>query len=658
MTSETSYEAPEKKIRELERIIFEKKSVEQELLESNRTLREIQRVAKIGSWLYDPSTKALNWSEEMFHIFGLEPQAGPPLYEETRKIIHPDDWDFFDAAVSRAITDGIDYSLELRIRRPGGEIRYINTKGCAEKHENGAVKRLIGTTQDITESKKAQVDLLKSEERYRALFDNIPINTVVVDREGKITACKFPEHPEEIAQPRIGDVMYKDFAEYPHMDMYKELMDCIASGKRKEYLDLQYDSKFLHIRINPYHDGAIITAIDTTPIRKLESELQETHKRESIGTLAGGIAHEFNNLLGVIIGNTELSMETIPDYNPALDCMKEVLNASHRAKDVVRQILSFARKTPADRTPIQIGDVVKDSLKLLQSTIQKSIQIKEKILCTFEVILGNATEISQVLMNLCKNSEQAMKEGVGEIEVVLEPVLIDGQKACQYENIAAGKYVKLSVRDSGEGIDSKILNRVLEPYFTTKDVDKGLGMGLAVVYGIIKKHDGAIRIQSKMGQGTTVEVLLPIAEAHAEKKANPSEMLPTGAERILFVDDEPSLVRLAVLMLEQQGYEVAGLTSSKEALALFQKEPDSFDLVITDMSMPDLPGDMLIREILKIRPRIPVILSSGHSDRIDGGMIEDLSIMAYAMKPLNRGELVETVRKVLDKASQKSAPGS
>jgi PAS domain S-box-containing protein len=653
MAKKPSYTELENRIKELERIVSGNKGAEQELLESNRTLKDVQRVAKIGSWLYDSETDILNWSEELFHIFGLEVQAQPPDYEENRKIIHPDDWELFDTAVKKALTDGIGYNLELRITHPSGELRYVHARGYAEKDDKGVVKRVIGTTQDVTENKIAQEALVKSEERYRALFDNIPINTVVVDKEGKITASKFPEHPDEIVKPKIGDVMYRDFAESRQLDMYKELMDSIKSGIPKEYLDLKYDHKFLHIRISPYQDGAIITAIDTTPVRKLESELQQTHKMESIGTLAGGIAHEFNNILGIIVGNTELALEDIPEYSPALDCVREIREASLRAKDVVRQIMSFARKTPADRIPIEIGAVVKDSLKLLKSTIQKSIAINERILCTSEVILGNKTEISQVLMNLCKNSEYATKGGIGEIEVSLEPVSLNKRTVSKYGNLEAGEYVKLTVKDTGEGIAPEIIDRILDPYFTTKGVDKGIGMGLAVVYGIIKKHDGAIKIESELGKGTTVEMLFPISDAKVEKEAKYSEILPTGTERILFVDDEPSLVNIGVHILGQQGYKVTGLRSSTRALDLFQKEPDKYDLIITDMAMPDIPGDILIKEVLKIRPNIPIILCSGYSDRINEDMLKELGIITYAMKPLNGVELIKTVRNVLNKAETK-----
>jgi CheY-like chemotaxis protein len=253
-------------------------------------------------------------------------------------------------------------------------------------------------------------------------------------------------------------------------------------------------------------------------------------------------------------------------------------------------------------------------------------------------------------MNLCKNSEQAIKGGVGEIEVLLEPLLLDERGAALYEGISPGSFIRLAIRDTGEGISPDIMDRIFEPYFTTKEVDEGLGMGLAVVYGIVKKYDGAIRIKSEPGKGATVEALFPVSEAKVEEVETCTEMLPKGTESILFVDDEPSLVRIAGNILEQQGYRVTGVASSMEALNLFLKEPEGFDLVISDMSMPDLPGDGLVREIHKIRPEIPVILSSGRSDPVDYDLLKELAVEAFAMKPLKKGELIRIVRDVLDRA--------
>lgn len=396
--------------------------------------------------------------------------------------------------------------------------------------------------------------------------------------------------------------------------------------------------------------NVIIQTIDLTEIKEMEAELIQSRKMESIGTLAGGIAHEFNNILGIIIGNTELAIEDIPDYNPALDCVREIREASLRAKDIVRQIMSFARKTTTDRKPLEIRTVVQDSLKLLRSTIPKSIKVNEEITCFSETILGNKTEIHQVIMNLFSNSLHSIKDETGAIDFILEPVSLDSKSASAYENLGAGQYVKVTVKDTGKGINPEIMDRIFDPYFTTKDIDKGLGMGLAVVYGIMKKHDGDIKIMSRLGRGTTVELLFPISKEKVDEEAETVEIEITGKEHILFVDDEPSIVKVAVHVLEKQGYKVTGLTSSREALEIFQKDPENFDLIITDMSMPGMTGDKLIRELIKVRSSIPIILSSGHSDRVNENLVKELGIMAYAMKPLDKSQLLNTVREVLEKA--------
>jgi CheY-like chemotaxis protein len=316
----------------------------------------------------------------------------------------------------------------------------------------------------------------------------------------------------------------------------------------------------------------------------------------------------------------------------------------------VRQIMSFSRKTPATRIPVQISTIIQESLKLMRATIPTNIEVNQEILCSDEMILANPTEINQILLNLCSNAVHAMGDETGLLQVRLEKADLDYRNAARYEDLTPGKYVKLTVEDNGSGIDSTIMASIFDPYFTTKDVDKGLGMGLAVVYGIVKKHDGAIHFKSQFGVGTTAEVLFPITEDLPEKGSQIRADLPMGTETILLVDDEPSLVKMVSQILEKQGYSVVGKTSSTDALKAFKQKPDHFDLVISDMAMPEMPGDLLVVELLKIRPNVPIILCTGHSDRIDEKRAKALGVADYSMKPYEKKELVRKVRKVLDEA--------
>jgi len=374
-----------------------------------------------------------------------------------------------------------------------------------------------------------------------------------------------------------------------------------------------------------------------------------------LGTLSGGIAHEFNNLLGIIIGNTELALDDVPEWNPAKDCLEEIRTASLRAKDVVRQIMSFARQTSAQRKPIQISTIIQESLKLIGTTIPTTIEINRQIRCESELILANPIEINQILMNLCTNSVHAMSDQTGILEVGLEAIALDSNSARQYEDLKPGEFVKLTVKDTGHGIRTNIIDKIFDPYFTTKDVDVGLGMGMAIVYGIVKKHDGAIKINSAVNKGTIVECLFPIIKDAGELQVveTPKD-LPTGTETILFVDDEASLVKMVKQMLERLGYLVTGKVSSIEALKVFQADPAQFDLIITDMAMPRMAGDQLVQKLFKIRSDVPIIICTGHRDRIDKEKAVALGVAAYQMKPYDKKVLANTVRRVLDEAKDRA----
>jgi len=381
--------------------------------------------------------------------------------------------------------------------------------------------------------------------------------------------------------------------------------------------------------------------------KRLEKQLYHSRKMESIGTLAGGIAHDINNILGIILGNAELAMDDVPEWNPARLNLAEVKTASLRGKDVVRQLLSFARKTEQERKPVKINLIVTGALKLLRSSIPTSIEIRSNIPRDSAIILADPTQINQIMINLCTNAAHAMEEDGGVIEISLDSMTLDESTAQSYE-LSPGRYVKLTVNDTGHGIDPEIKDRIFDPYFTTREVGKGSGLGLAVVHGIVTNHDGAISVDSEVGKGSTFNVFFPIVKREIIPEITIDEALPTGKERILFIDDEDSMVKMGHQRLERLGYKVESITSSLKALDIFRSKPDQFDLVITDLTMPQMTGDKLVKEILNIRPEMPIIICTGFSEKMDGEKAREIGASGCLEKPHEKRDLAKMVRKVLD----------
>jgi len=520
---------------------------------------------------------------------------------------------------------------------------------------------IVELEHEITERKQAEKALRESEERYRTLVVNLPV-AVYRNTPG-------PKGAFLMANPAFckmfGFNNEEEVLDFTPANLYqnpkkrKEYSDnLIRKGviKNDEWTLLKRDGTSVYTSITSRvvhgQDGEVShfdsIMLDITDKKKMEDQLQQAQKIEAIGTLAGGIAHDFNNILGGIIGYAELAKMKAPEESNVIADLDNVIKSGNRAASLIKQILTISRQHKQEQRPVQVKYIINEALKLLRATLPTSIEIREDLAKDAGVVNADPTQMHQVIMNLGTNAGHAMQEDGGVLTVELANVDLDDIEAAMHLDMDAGSYLRLTVSDTGHGISPEIVERIFDPYFTTKDTGEGTGLGLSVAHGIVKAHGGAITVYSEPGKGTTFHVYLPLILEEERKEKETEEPLPSGSERILFIDDEPVLVEIGSQMLERLGYEVVTQKSSVQALELFRAEPDRFDLVITDMTMPHMTGDKLAQELMKIRPDIPIILCTGHNTLVLEEKAKEIGVKAFVMKPLVMRNLAETVRKVLD----------
>jgi two-component system cell cycle sensor histidine kinase/response regulator CckA len=509
--------------------------------------------------------------------------------------------------------------------------------------------------------------LQESEEKYRNILESIEEGYYEVDLEGNYTFCNeamcrisgcsrdefigknYGEFMTDRTASEIYKVFHKVYTTGGHSEIFE--WETIRPDGGKRYLEISAslikNPQDQPIGFRGMARDVTLQRLDREEKKKLELSLQQSQKMEALGTLAGGIAHDFNNILTSIIGYAELALANVEKKSMLEDRMEEVIKAGNRATDLVKQILAFSRQSSREIKPIQPSPIVKETMKLLRSATPTTIDIKQHIESD-SVIMGDQSQIHRVLMNLCTNALQAMEETGGTLTVDLTEVQLDASFTSQHIDLSPGKYLKLVVSDTGGGIKPDIMETIFEPYFTTKELGKGTGLGLSVVQGIVKELKGEITVTSEVGRGSTFTVYLPILEKKIELKPEAVEVLPVGKESILLVDDEAPITNMGKQMLEGIGYSVTTRTSSTEALKLFRSRSDDFDLVLTDMTMPNMTGDQLAIELIKLRSDIPVILCTGYSKKITEKKAAEIGIKAFVMKPFVRSELAKTIRNVLD----------
>jgi PAS domain S-box-containing protein len=553
-------------------------------------------------------------------------------------------------------------TCELKLKSRTGRIFYGGLESVPVG--DGYVGGVRSVLSDVTERKLAEEALKESEEKYRDLVESVNSVIVRVDTEGRVIFLNgygqrfFGYSTEEIqGKSAVGTIVPKENISGMNIKM---LLDYIGKHpehyRENEMQNVRRDGEKVWVSwtVKPLYDadgrpdGILGVGNDITTRKRLEEDLRQAQKMEAIGTLSGGIAHDFNNILGVILGFTEMAIDDVPDRPLVQRNLNNVLKSAIRARDLVKQILAFSRRTNYERTPLSLIPIIKETIKLLRATIPTTIKIRFSATASPDTILASPVEVQQILMNLVTNASLAMQDKGGPLDISLTDINFTQDSSVLELDVLPGEYLRLMVKDTGVGMSHDVMKKIFEPFFTTREVGSGTGMGLAVVYGIVKDLQGAITVESEQGSGSTFRVFLPRVKTGLVKEPVSTTSVPGGTERILFVDDEDMLVEWGQAVLERLGYSVTALTDSKQALEVFSSDPSQFDLVITDHSMPGMSGVQLAKALLKVRPNVPIVLCTGHSETVSPDIAKETGIRQFLLKPLAKQELAEVIRHVLD----------
>jgi len=527
---------------------------------------------------------------------------------------------------------------------------------------------IVAIFDDITIGKKNREALTESEQRLRSLLET----TATVPWELDLASGRFTYMGHQIEK-----ILGYPAASWKDIQTWKERLHSEDRDAATEFCEMETisgsDHDFIYRAV--HEDGSyrwirdVVSVVmgktgperlvgfmqDITEQKEIEQEknrlaanVHQNQKLQAIGTLAGGIAHDFNNILGVIIGFTEMVHEEIAADSTMSRDLERVLRAGHRAKDLVKQILTFSRQSQIERAPLELHPIVQEALKMLRASIPATIEIKTSIAEDCGIINADPTQIHQVLMNLCNNAFQAMEKTGGTLWVRLNTAETVPPELTNPETDFATTYIELTIQDTGLGIPQDILPKIFDPFFTTKEKDMGTGMGLSITYGIIQEYGGAITVDSKPGQGTAFHVFIPKSPLENLPPKPAQHPSPKGSEHILLVDDEDLLAEMTRHRLEKLGYTVTVKLTGCEALTAFESDPKKFDLVITDHTMPGMTGLEMSQKLLTIRPDLPIILCTGYSHQVDQEIAKAHGIMEFALKPVEKSVLAQLIRQVLD----------
>ena len=662
--------------RELKAEIKDRKHVEKALRESDETFRAlIANIFDVIAILDARGGHIRYTSPSITRHFGWEP--GALVGRRAGDLVHPDDLDHVQHHIKGLLgTPGASRTIRCRYQARDGSYRQIELI-AVNRLDNQRINGILINFRDISDRIASEKALKASERRLRkaqamahvGYWELDPRDQSIrgseewfrlygLDRSSsKVTLHKVRALIVEEDRERVRQAL-DDLIQH-HIDYDVVFRLRRANDNQLIWLHSKAELIFRSSGQDPVVSGVIqdITATKRAEEEKslLENQLRQAQKMESIGTLAGGIAHDFNNILSPIIGFTEMTAAELPPGSQARANLEEVLTAAQRAKEMVRHILTFSRQDTQEMKAMKMLPVVQESMKLLRSSLPSTIDIQVRLEEEAGSVMGDSTQIHQLVVNLCTNAYQAMRERGGQLDVSLAEVDVNASHQAPGRDLPPDHYTCLSVADTGHGIDQAIIDRIFEPYFTTKGPAEGTGMGLSMVHGIVKRHQGHITVDSTLGRGTTFRVYIPqMASVDETTLQETTEFVPLGHEHILLVDDEPQLLAMQGQILERLGYDVTTMSSSKDALKAFRQAPEAFDVLITDQTMPKLTGAALSVEVLKLRPELPIILCTGFSEALSPETAADMGIRHYLQKPVPLKALARTVRQALNHALEKN----
>jgi PAS domain S-box-containing protein len=607
-------------------------------------------------------------SEKASEVFGLDVSA-EGLFTQFLAHIPEDEKDRFVSSVTEAVGHVKNWHYEGRFIKPSGELMWFSGRSIPHQEDGHII--FYGVLMDITSRKQWESALAASERRYKELFNEAPIMYVITEnRDGKpfirdinntfLTVLGY-NRDDVLDAPLTGYYTENSKKELLFKGGYERALKGEFTSEERSFLTRNGETVHTLLHAQPEFDpeGRVIGTramfLDITGRKRAEEEtkrleiaLSQAQKMEAIGTLAGGIAHDFNNILFAIVGYSDLALADTKKDTQLYKNLQQIRVAANRATDLVGQILTFSRRSDSELKPVQIGPLVKEALKLLRSSLPTTIDIVQKISDRVDNVMANPTQIHQIIMNLCTNASQSMAREGGRLTVGLSQIELTAGDTRLNPGLSPGRYVKIQVQDTGAGISENIQEKIFDPYFTTKEPGKGTGLGLSVIHGIVEGYGSAISVCSELGHGAAFDIYIPTIKNSLLKEEKQNTELPKGKETILFVDDEPILVEVGKQMLEMLGYHVKTSIGSLEALEIFLNHPEEIDLVISDMTMPNLTGDKLAVRLLRERKDLPIILCSGFINRLSKQKASEIGVKAFAVKPLDLENLAFLVRKVLD----------